>query len=260
MVVHRALDAHLGLCAVTDRPDEITIHGTIAADVAEPGKSQARRACTAHHDEGAVGFEGNDALAAKDLRQPQAAEQRRNLTRVVEGSDSTIVVRKADEHALRTAIRAMTRDGRPIAVRVDDARSETVGEMEPVDAFFEERIAACHLFVVAPVVTGLQPMRDRREVREHHLTQHASGNQLAQFDGERLVMIVLPHEHHTPGAIARRRNRLVILDAQERRLLHEDMFARGERRQRERQVITRRHRDDNRIDVGIVDGRRIVGI
>ena len=75
-----------------------------------------------------------------------------------------------------------------------------------MDAFLEERVAAGHRFVVAPVVGGLQPLRDRREVREHHLADRAVGQQLAQHDGERLVMIVLADQHHALRAVARRRS------------------------------------------------------
>ena len=75
--------------------------------------------------------------------------------------------------------------------------------MQPVDAFFEERVAAGHRFVVAPVVGGLEPLGDGREVREHHLADRTVGEQPPQADRQRLVVIVLADEHDAPGAVPR---------------------------------------------------------
>ena len=45
--------------------------------------------------------------------------------------------------------------------------------MEPVNALLEKRVAARHRLVVAPVVGGLEAVRQRREVREDHLADDA---------------------------------------------------------------------------------------
>ena len=58
-----------------------------------------------------------------------------------------------------------------------------------------------HRFVVPPVVGGLEPLRDGGEVREHELADRALGQQPAQADRQRLVVIVLADDHHPPRAI-----------------------------------------------------------
>ena len=97
--------------------------------------------------------------------------------------------------------------------------------MQPVNAFFEERVAAGHALVVAPVVGGLQPLGDGREVREDHLADRALGEQLAQHDRQRLVVIVLADEHHALAPVARVDRRAVVLDARKRRLLDQHVLA-----------------------------------
>ena len=121
---------------------------------------------------------------------------------------------------------------RAIAVNVDDARPEAAGEVQPVDAFLEERVAAGHRFVVAPVVGGLQPPGERHEVREHHLADDTVGDELAQAHGQRLVMIVFPDKNHSSGAIPRRPHSFVIRHRQKRRLLNQHMLSRRQRPQR----------------------------
>jgi hypothetical protein len=51
-----------------------------------------------------------------------------------------------------------------------DSRSQAVGEVQPVDAFLEERISSGHCLVITPVFGGLQSQCDCHEVREHELT------------------------------------------------------------------------------------------
>jgi hypothetical protein len=130
--------------------------------------------------------------------------------------------------------------------------------MEPVNAFLEKRVAARHVLVVAPVVGRFQLVGDRREVRKDHLAKRASRNQRPQLHRERLVMIVFADQHHAPRAIARGDGRLVIVHAQVRRLLDQDVLARGERGERQRQVIARRHGDDDGVDLRVFDGGRMV--
>ena len=67
-------------------------------------------------------------------------------------------------------------------------------QVQPVNAFLEERVASGHRFVVAPVVGRLELPDERREVPEHHLADGASLQQLAKTHGERLVVIVLADE------------------------------------------------------------------
>jgi hypothetical protein len=60
-------------------------------------------------------------------------------------------------------------------MRADDARPEAAGEMQPVDAFLEERITAGQLFVVAPIAGCLESPCDRGEVREDQIADRAVG-------------------------------------------------------------------------------------
>ncbi len=84
---------------------------------------------------------------------------------------------------------------------------EAAGEVQPVNAFLEKRVAAGHGLVVAPVISRLEPVRDGREVREHHLADDALFDQPAQADGERLVVIVLADDHRSSGSVAGRDDR-----------------------------------------------------
>ena len=135
---------------------------------------------------------------------------------------------------LLTRVSGPSRDGagrKPVMLVIFGPR--LAGQVQPVDAFLEERVAAGHRLVVAPVVRGLQPLDDAAEVAEHHLADHAVGQQLAQRDGERLVVIVLADQHHALGAIARLAHRLVVAHRRERRLLDQHVLAGRQRLQRE---------------------------
>ena len=50
------------------------------------------------------------------------------------------------------------------------------GQVEPMDAFFEEGVAAGHRFVVAPVVLGFQALDDAAEVAEDHVADEPSAS------------------------------------------------------------------------------------
>ena len=143
---------------------------------------------------------------------------------------------------------------------LDDAGPETVREMEPVNALLEERVAARHLFVVAPVVGSFQSMGDGREVREYHVAERSGCDEAPKVHRERLVVVVLADQHDPVGAIPRRDHCLVIVYPKIRRLLHQHMLARGESSQRQRQVIAWGDCDDDRIDGGIVDRRRVIAV
>ncbi len=169
LVLHGAFEAHLGRAAVADRATQVAIHRLVAADVAKARQEQPRPALAAGQHEGAVALERDDALAAEELRQAQrraAATAPRASSRA---SRRPVVVLERHHHALGPSIGPGARHRRAIAVRRDDRRAEAAGQVQPVDAFLEERIAAGHRLVVAPVVGRLQAMGERREVREDHL-------------------------------------------------------------------------------------------
>ena len=105
--------------------------------------------------------------------------------------------------------------------------------MQPVNAFFEERIASGHGLVVAPVVLRLQALRDGREMREHHLANRALGQQLPQHDSQRLVVIVLAHEHDALRLVARIDRRPVVFEARKRGLFDQHVLACRQRAQRQ---------------------------
>ena len=132
--------------------------------------------------------------------------------------------------------------------------------MQPVNAFFEERIAAGHRLVVAPVVGRLQALDDAAEMAKDHLTDHVVGQQLAECDRERLVMVVLANQHHPAGAVAGFFHNFVVAHGRERRLLDQHVLAGGKRLQGEVQVKRRRHRDDDRVDVGIGNGGGVIAV
>jgi hypothetical protein len=94
-------------------------------------------------------------------------------------------------------------------------------------------------------------------VREHHVTDDAVAHQPAQAHGQRLVVIVLAHQHHARGAVARGTDGLVVPGARERGLLHQHVLARGQRLEREIEVAGGRHRHHHRIDARVVDGRLV---
>ena len=64
-----------------------------------------------------------------------------------------------------------------------DRRTQTARNVQPVDAFLEERVAAGDRLVVAPVVGRLQPPDDRREVGENEVADRALVQQAPQADG-----------------------------------------------------------------------------
>ena len=77
--------------------------------------------------------------------------------------------------------------------------------MQPVNAFFEERVAAGHRLVVAPVITRFRAVCDRREVPEHQFADDVVGDELAQPHRQRLVVIVFADEYGATSGIARGR-------------------------------------------------------
>ena len=206
----------------------------------KPGRITRGKPFPAHEDDDTVRLERDDAAAAHELREAEATEERRHFPRIVERSDRAVVVRERDEHALRAPIGALTRRSRPEAVYRRDARTETPRDVQPVDAFLEERIASCHGLVIAPVVGGFQPERDGHEMPEHHVADSVFGQQAPQADGQWLVVIVLADEDRTPGPIALRDDRDVVLGVEERRLLDQHVLAAGKRLLRQVEMEARR--------------------
>jgi hypothetical protein len=80
-------------------------------------------------------------------------------------------------------IGALTRRSRPEAVYRRDARAETPRDVQPVDAFLEERIASGHGLVIAPVVGCFQPEGDGHEMPEHHVADSVLAAPQADANG-----------------------------------------------------------------------------
>ena len=72
LILHRALETHFRFAALLDRRSEVAIHRPIPADVADARHDHARPGPAANHDEGAVRFEGDDTVAAEQLRKRAA--------------------------------------------------------------------------------------------------------------------------------------------------------------------------------------------
>ena len=92
LVVDGPLEAHLRLPAFAIDRGEVAIHRLVAADVPKAREIRRGSPLPRTEDEESVGFERDDAFAAEQLRQPEAAEERRNLARVVERADGAVVV------------------------------------------------------------------------------------------------------------------------------------------------------------------------
>jgi hypothetical protein len=81
-----------------------------------------------------------------------------------------------------------------------------------------------------------------------------------QAHGQRLVVIVLAHQHDTAGAVARLDSGPVLRKAAERRLLDQHVLPRREGSQREVAVISRGHRDDYGVNSRILERRGVAGV
>jgi hypothetical protein len=95
-------------------------------------------------------------------------------------------------------------------------------------------------------------LRQRGDVREHHLADRARGQLRAQAYRQRLVVVVLADEHHTPGTVACLDHRAVVRQSGKGRLLDQHMLPGGEGLQCQVEVKSRRHGDDDRLDARIV--------
>ncbi len=149
---------------------------------------------------------------------------------------------------------------RPIALDARDLRSKASREMQPVNAFLEKRIAARHRFVVPPVAGGFQLFRNGHEVRKHHLANRSVGQQPAKGHRQRFVMIVFADQHHAIRAIPRVNHRAEIVRRGKRGLLHQHVFARGQRLQRQVQMEPRRHRNHDGIHPRVMQGGGVVRV
>src|SRR5436190_15282461 len=75
LILDGALEAHLGLPPGPDRGGKVAVHRAIPADVLQqPGNRDPAPSPPAHQHDRAVGLEGDDALAAIELRHAQAQQ------------------------------------------------------------------------------------------------------------------------------------------------------------------------------------------
>ena len=132
--------------------------------------------------------------------------------------------------------------------------------MQPVNPLLEERVAAGHRLVVPPVAGSLELAHQRREVGQDQLADRAVGQQPPQADRQRLVVIVLAHQHDPARMVARLADPLVVGQPRERRLLHQYMLPGGQRSEGQVEMKSRRHRHHDGVDARIVDGGAIVAV
>ena len=94
-------------------------------------------------------------------------------------------------------------------------------------------------------------------MREHHIADCVGSEQAPKRDGQRLVVIVFSHQNDALCRVLCFLHRAIVVECEKGRLLDEHVLARSERTQREVEVKARRNGDDNGLDAGVVDGRRI---
>ena len=239
---------------------EVPIHRLVAADVAHAGTEKPRPPPAPRHHEQAVALEGDDAIAPEELRQPEPPQQRGHLARVIQRTHRPIIVAERDHHALGAPVRPLARHRGPVALNESDPGAQAACQVQPVDAFLEERVAAGHRLVVAPVSRRLELLDQRGEVAEHHLADDALGHQPAQGDGQGLVVVVLAHEHDASRAVSGLERLLVLVHPQERGLLDDHVLAGGEGPQGQFQMESRRDRHDHGVHARVVDGRVVARI
>ena len=73
-------------------------------------------------------------------------------------------------------------------------------------------------------------------------------------------MIVLANQNDTSGTVSSLESRPVVRRPRIRRLLHDHVFARGQRLQREVEMEARRHRNDHRVNPRVSDCRGVVAV
>ena len=170
----------------------------------KPGNDEPRQAAAARPARTAP-FDSNvmTPLRPIQLRQPQPLEQRRNLARVVQRADRAVVVPERHHHALGARVGPVARRRRPEAVDASTMRGPRLparcSQWMPSSKNASPPAIVSSLRQSSAVFSRLAIVA---EVREHHLADHAVGEQPAQRDGERLVVIVLADQHD-----ARRRDR-----------------------------------------------------
>ena len=145
----------------------------------------------------AVRLERDDALRPEQLREPQAAEERRNLARVVQRTDGAVVVAKRHHHALRAAVRPLAGPRRPKSLdRVTICGPRLPARCSQWMPSSKNASPPAIALVVPPVVRRLEPLRDGREVRRRPSRRsRRSARSRRSVHGERLVVIVLADEH-----------------------------------------------------------------
>ena len=132
-----------------------------------------------------------------------------------------------------------------------DPGPQASGYVQPVDSLLEERIAARHFLIVAPVVGRFGLLHDRDEVSEHQFSDDAAGQESAKLDTKRFVMIVFTHQHHATAPSARFDDGLIVIEVGKRRLFHQNVLPHFQRAQNQFEMIARRHRDHHGVYRGV---------
>ncbi len=178
-------ERHERLRASRERPEEVAKHRAIAGEVGEAREDQPADPPRDEHEE-PVRLEHDRALGPPDARELEAAQGRWRLPRVLEGADRA--VRVLDHHE-RAALGALGRPG-PEAPHRSHRRPEVGQEVDPVDPSLEEGAARR---LRAPAGRAL--LLERVHLDEQRPSDRARRQELPEGPGERLVAVVLGHQH-----------------------------------------------------------------
>ena len=189
---------------------------------------------------------------------PNSFDSARRATATAPRASSTatrrrsVVVAECRQHRLGAYVRTAPRGAAAGILYGVDCRPEAVRDVQPVNPLLEERVAAGHRLVVPPVAGCLELAHQRREVGQDQLADRAVRQQPPQADRQRLVVIVLAHQHDPARTVARLADPLVVGQPRECRLLHQYMLPGGSARRSGRDETAaappprRRRRPDRR--------------
>ena len=96
--------------------------------------------------------------------------------------------------------------------------------MQPVNPLLEEGVAPGYRLVIPPIISIFKPLRERGEVRKHHLANRVLSQQPPQTNCQRLIVVILSNKHDTSSPVTRRSHPQIILHPQIGRLLHEHVL------------------------------------
>jgi hypothetical protein len=192
---------------------------------------------SADQNEEAIGLERDRASGAVDPGDPETAKQGRRVPGVVQGADRAFLELGDYQHAPLSPHERT----RPIALDRLHREAEGPQQVDPVDPAFQQRAASGERLIVAPATRPLGLERVDRQIAD--LSDVAGLDGSPQHRHQRLVGVVLRHQHLAPARQRRGFRHIHVGGAQECWFLHDHVLAGGQRLQREREVLCRRSGD-----------------